>query len=102
ETGVFGAADSPDFTTRINASEVVKLTLHPKLQLLLASEPVAHTSSEVRQTKFGDVFAGLQAVIAGGEGAHSTLSISYFHKIREAGVPEVDFGSAQNSALLLF
>src|SRR5947207_2623744 len=67
ETGLFGAADSPDFSSRVNASEVVKLTVHRKLQLLLASEPVAYTSENLGQTRFGDVFVGFQAVVAGGE-----------------------------------
>ena len=102
ETGAFGATDSPDFSTRENASEVVKLAVNPRLQLLLEAEPIAHTRDGVKQTKFGDVFAGFQAVLAGGTEEGSTLAVSYFHKIREANLPEVDFGSPRNSVLLLF
>lgn len=102
ETGAFGATDSPDFSTRINASEVIKLAVHPRLQLLLEAEPIAHTRDAVAQTKFGDAFVGFQAVVFGGDEEHSTLAVSLFHKIREANLPEVDFGSPRNSALLLF
>ena len=104
ETGAFGATDSPDFSTRINASEVIKLAVHPRLQLLLQAEPIAHTSltDSEKQTKFGDAFIGFQAVALGGDEEHLTLSVSFLHKIREANLPEVDFGSPRNSALLLF
>jgi hypothetical protein len=101
ETGVFGGTDSPDFSSRVNVSEVVKLAVHPRLQLLLASEPLAHTESDVKQTVFGDAFVGFQAVAIGREGAPATLSFGYSHKVREAGIPEIDFGSPRNSAIVL-
>lgn len=101
ETGVFGGTDSPDFSNRVNLSEVVKLAVYPRLQLLLASEPIAHTENDVKQTVFGDAFVGFQAVAIGGEGAPVTLSVGYSHKIREAGIPEIDFGSPRNSVVIL-
>src|ERR1700736_760812 len=87
ESGAFGATDSPDFSTRVNVSEVVKLAVHSRLQLLLQAEPLVHTSGNVKQTKFGDAFAGFQAVIIGGQESHATLSVSYLHKIHEANLP---------------
>ena len=51
ETGAFGATDSPEFSTRISANEVVKLTVHPRVQLLLGFEPIAHTIGEKRANK---------------------------------------------------
>jgi hypothetical protein len=102
ETGGFGATDSPDFSTRVNGIEVVKLTVHPRLQFLLESEPFVHTDSQIKQTKFGDLFVGFQAVMLNGQDTHPTLSISFLRKIRESGVPEVDFGAPRNSALILF
>jgi hypothetical protein len=101
ETGVFGGTDSPDFSSRVNISEVVKLAVHPRLQLLLASEPLAHTESDVKQTVLGDAFVGFQAVAIGVEGSPATLSFGYSHKVREAGIPEIDFGSPTNSAIVL-
>src|SRR5579864_4706134 len=101
ESGAFGATDSPDFSTRVNATEVVKLAVHSRLQLLLASEPLAYVAGDRKQTKFGDAFVGFQAVAFGGKETGLTLSGSFFHKIREANVPEVDFGSPRNSGLLL-
>ena len=99
EVGGFGATDSPDFSTRINGIAVVKLTVQSRLQLLFESEPVVHTNAEIKQTKLGDAFVGLQAVVAGGEQGRPTLSVSFLHKFREAGVPEVDFGAPRNSVL---
>ena len=101
EVGGFGATDSPDFDTRTNGIAVVKLTVQSRLQLLFESEPVVHTNAEIKQTKLGDAFVGFQAVVAGGEHGHPTLAVSFLHKFREAGVPEVDFGAPRNSALVL-
>lgn len=81
ETGGFGATDSPDFSTRVNGIEVVKLTVHPRLQFLLESEPFVHTDSQIKQTKFGDLFVGFQAVMLNGQDTHPTLSISFLRKI---------------------
>src|SRR5437660_12853872 len=67
ETGAFGATDSPDFSTRVNATEVVKLSVQSRLQLLFESEPVVHTNSEIRQTKLGDAIVGFQSVLIGGK-----------------------------------
>ena len=102
ETGAFGAINSPGFSSRINGTEVVKLTVQSRLQLLLESEPIVHTRSEIAQTKFGDAVIGVQAVLVGAKESRATLSLSFLHKIREAGVPEVDFGAPRNSALILF
>ena len=102
EVGGFGATDSPDFSTRSNGTAVVKLTVQSRFQLSFESEPFVHTNSQTQQTKFGDVFAGFQSVLIGGEDTHPTLSVSFLHKFRESGVPEVDFGAPRNSVLLLF
>ena len=101
EVGGFGATDSPDFSTRSNGIAEAKLTVQSRLQLLFELEPVVHTDGERQQTKLGDAFVGFQAVALGGEGQHPTLSVSFLHKFREAGLPEVDFGSPQNSAIVL-
>jgi hypothetical protein len=103
ESGAFGATDSPDFSKRVDGSEVIKLAVHPRLQLLLDFEPLVHTSSDVQQTKFGDVVLGFQSVLFGAEAApaHPTLSFSFLHKVHEAGLPEVDLGAPRSSLLLL-
>ncbi|PYY14872.1 MAG: hypothetical protein DMG61_08525, partial [Acidobacteria bacterium] len=93
ETGAFGATDSPEFSTRISANEVVKLTVHRRLQLLLGFEPFAHTVGQQRATKFGDTFVGAQSVVMRTRDHRSTLSVSLLHQIRDSGAPDVDFGS---------
>ncbi len=102
ETGVLGATDSPEFSSRFGFNEVIKLSVAPRLELLAAGEPVAHYSAgENSANSVADVFVGAQAVIISGEGVKPTLAASYFHRAYDGGAPELDFGSPTNSFLIL-
>jgi hypothetical protein len=102
ETGVLGASDSPEFSTRVGFNETMKLSVAPRLELVAASEPIAHyTLDENSANSTADVFFGAQVVLAHGEGATPTVAVSYFHRAYDGGAPEVDFGSPVNSGLLL-
>lgn len=102
ETGVLGATDSPEFSSRVGFDEVMKLSVSPRLELLAAAEPVAHyTSDGTMSNSVADVFFGAQLVLAHGEGAVPTVAASYFHRAYDGGAPELDFGSPVNSGLLL-
>jgi hypothetical protein len=102
ETGVLGAGHSPEFSSRKSFNETMKLSLAPRLELLAASEPVVHYTSTGRTANgVAEVFLGAQAVLTSGEGAKPTVAVSYFHRAYDGGVPELDFGSPANSALLL-
>lgn len=101
ETGAFGADHSPEFSRRENMVLTAKLTVHPRLQIFSQVEPVVHTQSEITQNKLGDAFVGVQGVLIDGKESRPTVSASYTHQIRDGAVPDVDFGSATNSAILL-
>jgi hypothetical protein len=102
ETGLSAANHSPEFSSRFAPNEVLKFSVHPRLEFLASSEPVVHYRA-AGQTANGvaEVFLGAQAVINPGEGPKPTIAVSYFHRAYDGGAPEFDFGSPANSALLL-
>jgi hypothetical protein len=102
ETGVLGASDSAEFSSRVGFNETIKLSVAPRLELVAASEPIVRFTSEgITANSTAEVFLGAQAVLAHGEGATPTVAVSYFHRAYDGGAPEVDFGSPVNSGLLL-
>src|ERR1051326_7864407 len=63
ENGVQYAADSPEFSSRVGVNQVTKLTVHPRLQFLVQSEPVVHSGlGTTKEFNPGDVLIGFQAV----------------------------------------
>jgi hypothetical protein len=102
ETGVLGASDSPEFSTQVGFNETIKLSVAPRLELVAASEPLVHfTSDGITANSTAEVFLGAQVVLAHGEGATPTVAVSYFHRAYDGGAPGLDFGSPVNSGLLL-
>jgi hypothetical protein len=102
ETGLSAASHSPEFSSRFAPNEVMKFSVHPRLEFLVSSEPFVH-SRVAGQSENGvaEVFLGAQAVVSPGEGAKPTLAVSYFHRVYDGGAPEFDFGSSANSVVLL-
>jgi hypothetical protein len=102
ETGVLGASHSPEFSSRYGLNEVMKLSVAPRLELIASAEPVVHYRAEGTSANgTAEVFLGAQAVIGHGEGVKPTISASYFRRVYDGGVPELDFGSPRNSFLVL-
>lgn len=102
ETGFLGATHSPDFSTRYNLTEVVKLSVTSRLQFVVPIEPFAHsTSNGITANAGGDLLLGAQAVLFHGEGAKPTLAVSYFHHVHDDGAPSFDYGSPSNLVELL-
>ena len=102
ETGVNVASHSPEFSSRFAPNEVIKFSVHPRLEFLASSEPVVHYRVAGQSAnRVAEVFLGGQAVISPGEEAKPTLAVSYFHRAYDGGAPEFDFGSPKNSVLLL-
>src|SRR5262245_51219895 len=82
ENGVLYAEDSTEFSSLVAVSQVTKLTVHPRLQFLLASAPFVHSGLGTdKEVHAGDVLAGVQVVLAPGEGHRPTISASYFGRI---------------------
>jgi hypothetical protein len=102
ETGFLGASHSPEFSSRDSLTEVVKLSVAPRLEMLAATEPVAHYEVDGSTgDKTWDVSLGTQVVVAAGEGSKPTVSVSYFRHLHDAGAPNFDVGSPINSFLVL-
>jgi hypothetical protein len=102
ETGVLGASHSPEFSSRYGFNEVTKLSVAPRLELIASAEPLVHYRvGGTSANGTAEVFLGAQAVLSHGEGPKPTIAASYFRRVYDGGVPEVDFGSPRNSFLLL-
>ena len=102
ENGALGAVDSPEFDTRLGVNQVSKLTVVPRLELFLQSEPLVR-SRELADTELhpGEVFAGVQAVVFPGSGSRPTVSVSYIRRLYASPAPELDLGTFRQSGLLL-
>jgi hypothetical protein len=102
ETGYMHATDSPEFSSQSNLNEVVKFSVSPRLELLVADGPFAHSRVQGQPGNgTGGVSLGAQGVVYNGEGARPTVALSYFHEVYNGNTPDLDIGSAKNSALLL-
>jgi len=102
ENGVQYAADSAEFSSRVGINQVTKLTVHPRLQFLVQSEPLVHSGlGPVKQFDPGDVLLGGQAVALPGQGRRPTVSFSYFKHVYAGTAPDVDFGTPEHSLILL-
>lgn len=102
ENGVLYATGSPDFSSRFGVNQVTKLTVHPRLQFLVASEPVVHSGLD-GQKGFnpGDVFAGFQAVLLPGHEKRPTVSINFEEHVYAGSAPDIDIGTPKHALLLL-
>lgn len=102
ESGVLGAWTSPGLSSQTSINEVVKFAVAHRLELLVSSEPFAHTLiADQSSNDAGGVSVGVQAVLYPGEGARPTISASYFRNVYAGNAPDLDIGSSTNSALLL-
>jgi hypothetical protein len=100
ETGTLGATNSPEFSTRYEFNEVIKLAVTRRLQFVEASEPAVHyTVNGMSANGVAEVFLGAQFVLMHGEGAKPTLSASYSRRIYDGSAPDLDTGSPLNSSI---
>ena len=103
ENGVLFAQDSTEFSNRIGVSQVTKLSVLPRLELFLQSEPLAISHSKDNQTAVheGEVFAGVQSVLFAGDESRPTVSISYVRRAHTSVAPELDLGTFRQSTSIL-
>ena len=101
ETGALIAQTSPEFSDLWNINEVIKVTVHPRLQLIMGLAPLASATGEVNETAFGGLAVGFQSVLLGAGDANTTLAISYLHTTINSVVPDTDIGTPSNSGLVL-
>lgn len=102
ENGILYAADSLDFSSRFAINQVTKLTVHPRLQFVVGSEPVVHSGlGPVKEFNPGGVLAGLQVVVLPGHEKRPTVALSYFKSVYGGTAPDLDIGSLDHGLLLL-
>ncbi len=102
ENGIQYAQDSTEFSTRLGLNQVTKLAVHPRLQLILLSEPLVDSVvAGQHDWQTGGVSVGAQGVLLPGHEIRPTISVSYFRSIYSGPAPDIDIGSANQSALVL-
>src|ERR1700675_3455502 len=102
ENGVLFAHDSTEFSNRTGVSQVFKLSVAPRLELFLQSEPLAISQSKDQTAVHeGEVFAGLQSVLFDGGESRPTVSISYVRRVHTSVAPELDVGTFRQSTSIL-
>jgi hypothetical protein len=102
ETGTLGAAESIEFDTRLAVNEVVKLTVVPRLELILQTEPFVGSAIETKKERHsGEVFIGTQGVLLAGKRKRPTISISYFRRVYASPAPEIDIGTFRQNGTFL-
>lgn len=101
ESGALAAWTSPEFSSRQSLNEVIKLSVHRRLQFLLLMEPIAHGRRIQRLRTSATRGSGLQAVLVPGEGRRPTVAVGYIRQLRNSGASDFDIGSATDSLSLL-
>ena len=102
ENGALFAEDSTEFSKRIGISQVTKLTVLPRLELFLQSEPLAISQAQAQASVHeGEVFAGAQGVLFAGGESRPTVSVGYIRRLHASVAPELDVGTFLQSGSIL-
>ena len=103
ENGGLYASNSGEFATQTSINQVTKLAVASRIQFLLLSEPYVHSKSAAGQSSSdpGGVSAGIQGVLYPGSGKRPTISASYLRLLYGGTAPDIDIGTAKNTATLL-
>ena len=102
ENGTLFANHSTELSNRLGFSQVTKLTVLPRLELFLQTEPLV-TSQNQSQTAVheGEIFAGMQSVLFSGGESKPTVSVSYIRRLHAGAAPELDIGTFRQSGSIL-
>jgi len=102
ENGVLYAEDSQEFSSLVAITQVTKLTVHRRLQLLVASAPFVHSGLGTdKEAHVGDVLTGAQVVLVPGEGHRPTIAASYLGRVYQSTGADIDIGTPQHTLTLL-
>lgn len=102
ESGILAGWHSPGVVSQTSINEVIKYAVSSRIQLLVSTEPYAHSNAPGQPTNApGDVDLGIQGVVHKGEGVNPTVALSYFGRVYEGDSPDLDIGSFSNSVLVL-
>ena len=102
ETGTLSAWNSPGVSSQTGLNEVVKFSPLSWLELLVGSQPVAHSRIDRSSSNAtGGTSLGFQTVVHQCEKTDPTVAVSYFHQVYGGNAPDLDIASATNSVLIL-
>jgi hypothetical protein len=102
ENGALFAENSTEFSKRTGIGQVTKLSILPRLELFLQSEPLAISQSKDQTAVHeGEVFVGVQSVLFFGDESRPTVSISYVRRVHTSVAPELDVGTFRQSTSIL-
>jgi hypothetical protein len=123
EQGYLGSLNSPETASQYGANQTLKLTVHPRLMLEVASQPFAASKTAgtpgVSQDA-GDLFVGAQGILysppdrtddaakadvhrhAYVRSAIPTISAAYLQRVHSGTAPDIDLGSQSRTAIMLF
>jgi hypothetical protein len=102
ENGALFAEDSTEFSKRIGIGQVTKVSVLPRVELFVQSEPLAISRAKDRTAVHeGEVFAGVQSVLFAGDESRPTVSISYVRRVHTSVAPELDVGTFRQSTSIL-
>ena len=102
ENGALFAESSTEFSRRFGIGQITKLTVLPRLELFLQSEPLAVSESQgLTAAHVGEVFAGVQGVLYEGHDSRPTISVSYTRRLYASPAPELDIGTFRQSGTIL-
>ncbi len=103
ENGGLFAQESPEFSSRLGISQVTKLAVARRLQLVLLSEPFVRSriGNAPHELGLSEVFAGAQGVVVNGKGLRPTVSLSYIRRLYEGPDPELDIGTFHQGGIVL-
>ena len=103
ENGALFAEHSTEFSKRLGIGQVTKLSVLPRLELFLQSEPLAITQFQGQTAVHeAEVFAGGQALLYSGGESGPALSISYTWRIHASVASELDIRTFRQSTAILF
>lgn len=122
EQGYLGSLDSPATSSQYGLNQSIKLTVHPRLMLQVQSQPFATSSvagTPGVSTDEGDVLLGAQLIVwnrpatsvslPGDRHRHAyvrsalpTIAVTYLNRVHDGTAPDIDLGSQDRTALLLF
>ena len=103
ENGALFSQESPEFSSRLGISQVTKLAVARRLQLVLLSEPFVRSriGNTPHELGLSEVFAGAQGVVVKGKGRRPTVSLSYLRRLYEGPDPELDIGTFRQGGVVL-
>jgi hypothetical protein len=102
ESGVLGTGKSTELTSSFGLNEAIKLTVLPRLELATLATPFQHSRvNGIGENDVADIAVGAQVLLVRGEGPKPSLAVAYYHRAYDGGAPDLDVGSALNSAIVL-